>query len=220
MAGVALLAGWITPSTTALVHHHVLQGYEKMGYYSVQLMRRSFDLLTGYRPNRSMSEEKWLQRILFLETVAGEPCRFLQSAGPQCQHITFKLVLCLDNVTGMSISGCNEHASSSCGVPAGLHPVASVVNETVALRPPSYSQAAAGGRVAGGVLTSTGILHPQCKTVTWISGCVKPIHSECQLSISHWQDALYPFVSDCGRCSLPLCSPSVLFAVAWLFIYT
>ena len=66
-----------------LMRHHVLQGYEKVGYYSVQLMRRSFDLLTGYRPDRSMSEEKWLQRILFLETVAGEPC-FVQSAGPGC----------------------------------------------------------------------------------------------------------------------------------------
>ena len=154
MVGVALLASWMIPSSTALMHNLVLQGYEKVGYYSVQLMRRTFDLLTGYRPDRSMSEEKWLQRILFLETVAGEPC-FLQSAGPGGQHSPFKLVLCLDNLAGTAISGCNQHASSSCSVHAGLHPVDSVMDEPLVVRPVFCSQAAVGGRAAVGMLTST-----------------------------------------------------------------
>ena len=34
-------------------------------------MRWSFDKITGYGPN--MNEGKWLQRIVFLETVAGVP---------------------------------------------------------------------------------------------------------------------------------------------------
>ena len=137
MAGTALRASWMPPSSTALVRCHVLQGYEKMGYYSVQLMRRTFDLLTGYRPDRSMSEEKWLQRILFLETVAGQPC-FLQFAGPGCQHSPFKLALCLDHLASTSTSGCNQHASSSCGVHASLHRVASIMDEIVAVRPPRH----------------------------------------------------------------------------------
>ncbi|KAG7670450.1 hypothetical protein Ndes2526A_g00204 [Nannochloris sp. 'desiccata'] len=41
------------------------------GYYGVQILRRSFDLVTGYGPN--MNSTKWLTRFLFLETVAGVP---------------------------------------------------------------------------------------------------------------------------------------------------
>ena len=184
MAGVELLASSMTHSSTALVRHNVLQGYEKVGYYSVQLMRRSFDLLTGYRPDRSMSEEKWLQRILFLETVAGALC-LQQSARPGCQRSSFKTVLCLHTLAGIFISGCKQQASSSAGVHASLQPVASVMDDPVAVRPPFCSQAAVGGRAAGGMLTDTDILHPQCETVTWISGCVEPVHSECQQPTSY-----------------------------------
>ena len=35
----------------------------------MSLARWSFDKMTGYGPN--MTKDKWLQRIVFLETVAG-----------------------------------------------------------------------------------------------------------------------------------------------------
>ena len=47
-----------------------LQLRQKVGYYAVQAMRRSFDLVTGYKEH-GMTEAKMMQRILFLETVAG-----------------------------------------------------------------------------------------------------------------------------------------------------
>lgn len=52
--------------------HHVLQFHEKTALWAVTAMRSSFDLITGYGPGR-MNEGKWLQRIVFLETVAGVP---------------------------------------------------------------------------------------------------------------------------------------------------
>jgi hypothetical protein len=47
------------------------QFHEKTGLWAVTAMRWSFDKITGYPHN--MNEEKWLQRIVFLETVAGVP---------------------------------------------------------------------------------------------------------------------------------------------------
>ena len=44
---------------------------EWTGYWTVTAMRRSFDLVTGYKPDKWMSAPRWLTRILFLETVAG-----------------------------------------------------------------------------------------------------------------------------------------------------
>lgn len=46
-----------------------MQWHEKTGLWAVTAMRWSFDKLTGYPHN--MTEKKWLQRIVFLETVAG-----------------------------------------------------------------------------------------------------------------------------------------------------
>ena len=51
---------------------HGLQFHEKTALWAVTAMRSSFDLITGYGPGR-MNECKWLQRIVFLETVAGVP---------------------------------------------------------------------------------------------------------------------------------------------------
>ena len=48
----------------------LLQFSEKTGLWAVTAMRWSFDKLTGYPHN--MTEKKWLQRIVFLETVAGQ----------------------------------------------------------------------------------------------------------------------------------------------------
>jgi len=46
--------------------------HDYTGYYAVQALRRSFDLLTGYNTEK-MTSDKWLTRFLFLETVAGVP---------------------------------------------------------------------------------------------------------------------------------------------------
>ena len=49
-----------------------MQFHEKTGYWAVTAMRSSFDFITNYGPGK-MDECKWLQRIVFLETVAGVP---------------------------------------------------------------------------------------------------------------------------------------------------
>jgi hypothetical protein len=43
-----------------------------LAYGAVQLTRRSFDLFSGYNPAK-MNERRWMNRIIFLETVAGVP---------------------------------------------------------------------------------------------------------------------------------------------------
>ena len=49
-----------------------MQFLDNLAYYSIQTVRASFDLITRYHPDR-MNREKWLTRIVFLETVAGVP---------------------------------------------------------------------------------------------------------------------------------------------------
>ncbi|KAF5830068.1 alternative oxidase 2, partial [Dunaliella salina] len=44
---------------------------DRVGLAAVRFMRSCFDRATGYGPN--MTEAKWLQRTIFLETVAGVP---------------------------------------------------------------------------------------------------------------------------------------------------
>jgi len=46
--------------------------HEKAAFYAVQITRTLFDKATGYGPH-CMTEDKWLQRMIFLETVAGVP---------------------------------------------------------------------------------------------------------------------------------------------------
>jgi hypothetical protein len=43
--------------------------HQKLGFAAVQLARKAFDKATGYGDD--MDEAKWLQRMCFLETVAG-----------------------------------------------------------------------------------------------------------------------------------------------------
>jgi len=45
--------------------------HDYTGYYGVMVLRKTFDLITGYGPN--MTADKWMTRFLFLETVAGVP---------------------------------------------------------------------------------------------------------------------------------------------------
>ena len=45
-------------------------------YYSVQMLRTVFDVLSGYSWGKmfgTLDERKWLSRIIYLETVAGVP---------------------------------------------------------------------------------------------------------------------------------------------------
>jgi hypothetical protein len=45
------------------------QSYQKVAFRAIQAIRSVFDLATGYGPN--LSEEQWLRRMIFLETIAG-----------------------------------------------------------------------------------------------------------------------------------------------------
>ena len=45
---------------------------DRIAYGSVQLCRKMMDLATGYNPEK-MDERAWLNRVIFLETVAGVP---------------------------------------------------------------------------------------------------------------------------------------------------
>jgi hypothetical protein len=47
------------------------QAADHVGLAAVRLLRRGFDMATGY--GADMTEAKWLQRMIFLETVAGVP---------------------------------------------------------------------------------------------------------------------------------------------------
>ena len=38
----------------------------------IKLFRGSFDVITGYNPEK-MNERHWLDRMIYLETVAGVP---------------------------------------------------------------------------------------------------------------------------------------------------
>lgn len=55
-----------------ITHNPPKATVDKLAYYTVQLMRFNFDWMSGYSWGR-LTEEKWLRRILFLETVAGVP---------------------------------------------------------------------------------------------------------------------------------------------------
>ncbi|XP_060078073.1 alternative oxidase, mitochondrial-like [Ylistrum balloti] len=55
------------------ITHKPPEGFvDKMAFYSVKLMRKSFDLLTLFNFGER-TERKWVLRICFLETVAGVP---------------------------------------------------------------------------------------------------------------------------------------------------
>ncbi|CAD8146110.1 unnamed protein product [Paramecium pentaurelia] len=62
----------------SLEHKPALTFGDHFAYYFIQSMRVGFDLMSGYKkitPFQSelVSEKKWINRVLFLETVAGVP---------------------------------------------------------------------------------------------------------------------------------------------------
>lgn len=80
-----------------------LQFHEKTAFWAVTAMRSSFDFITGYGPGR-MDECKWLQRIVFLETVAGVPGMvggMVSAAWPDLEMMTWWL----DSPAAQSMKG-------------------------------------------------------------------------------------------------------------------
>ncbi|KAJ0400170.1 hypothetical protein ATCC90586_000777 [Pythium insidiosum] len=55
-------------------HHKPTKTQDRLALFAVKMMRSGFDLLSGYRgPGGGMTERDWLNRCVFLETVAGVP---------------------------------------------------------------------------------------------------------------------------------------------------
>ncbi|TYZ66183.1 hypothetical protein PybrP1_003858 [[Pythium] brassicae (nom. inval.)] len=55
-------------------HHEPEKLHEKAALVAVKALRTGFDIMSGYRgPGGAMTERDWLNRCLFLETVAGVP---------------------------------------------------------------------------------------------------------------------------------------------------
>lgn len=57
----------------AVKPYHIppVERHQRVAYNTIQAVRKVFDAATGYGPN--MTEQRWLRRIIFLETVAGVP---------------------------------------------------------------------------------------------------------------------------------------------------
>lgn len=49
-----------------------MQFVDHAAYYTIQAVRGTYDFVTGYGHGK-MTREKWLNRVVFLETVAGVP---------------------------------------------------------------------------------------------------------------------------------------------------
>uniref|UniRef100_M4B7E2 Alternative oxidase n=1 Tax=Hyaloperonospora arabidopsidis (strain Emoy2) TaxID=559515 RepID=M4B7E2_HYAAE len=61
-------------STMKQTHHPTTQMYERVALFAVKALRTGFDVVSRYRgPGGTMTENDWLNRCLFLESVAGVP---------------------------------------------------------------------------------------------------------------------------------------------------
>ncbi|EEY56371.1 alternative oxidase, mitochondrial precursor [Phytophthora infestans T30-4] len=61
-------------STMELTHHPITKMHERVAHLAVKVLRTGFDVVSGYRgPGGGMTEKDWLNRCLFLESVAGVP---------------------------------------------------------------------------------------------------------------------------------------------------
>ncbi|ETM31052.1 hypothetical protein L914_21301 [Phytophthora nicotianae] len=55
-------------------HHPVVTMNERAAYFAIKVLRVGFDKVSGYRgPGGEMTEKDWLNRCLFLESIAGVP---------------------------------------------------------------------------------------------------------------------------------------------------
>ncbi|RMX66265.1 hypothetical protein KXD40_008380 [Peronospora effusa] len=61
-------------TTVEQKHHPVTKMHERVAFSAVKALRSGFDIVSGYRgPGGAMTEKDWLNRCLFLESVAGVP---------------------------------------------------------------------------------------------------------------------------------------------------
>ncbi|KAH7488010.1 Alternative oxidase, mitochondrial [Phytophthora ramorum] len=61
-------------TTMEQTHHPITKMHERVAYLAVKALRTGFDVISGYRgPGGAMTEKDWLNRCLFLESVAGVP---------------------------------------------------------------------------------------------------------------------------------------------------
>ncbi|ETK71113.1 hypothetical protein L915_21585, partial [Phytophthora nicotianae] len=61
-------------STMELTHHPVTKMHELVAFMAIKTLRTGFDIISGCRgPGGAMTEKDWLNRCLFLESVAGVP---------------------------------------------------------------------------------------------------------------------------------------------------
>ncbi|CAH0476096.1 unnamed protein product [Peronospora belbahrii] len=61
-------------ATVEQIHHPITKMHDRVALVAVKALRKGFDVMSGYRgPGGSMSEGAWLNRCLFLESVAGVP---------------------------------------------------------------------------------------------------------------------------------------------------
>ena len=76
---------------TVRVKHKEPKGFvDKLAYYTVQVMRKTFDFVSGYTINtklETLDERSCLIRCIFLETVAGEILGYLQGRGMICHPL-------------------------------------------------------------------------------------------------------------------------------------
>ena len=61
-----------------VTHKKFESWHDRVAYAAVRTLRFFFDTFTGYvhrsqQPSKDMTEEQWLRRFIFLETVAGVP---------------------------------------------------------------------------------------------------------------------------------------------------
>ncbi|TYZ66185.1 hypothetical protein PybrP1_003860 [[Pythium] brassicae (nom. inval.)] len=62
------------PKSFQQLHHEPVKLHEKAALAAVRVLRRGFDLVSRYRgPGGAMTEHDWLNRCLFLESIAGVP---------------------------------------------------------------------------------------------------------------------------------------------------
>lgn len=59
-------------NTVEITHQEAKTKVDKLAYYCVQFLRVAFDIVSLYKVGK-MTENKWLNRIIMLETVAGVP---------------------------------------------------------------------------------------------------------------------------------------------------
>ena len=73
-------------------HHEANNWRDKLALTMVKTVRKGFDVLSRYDPN-TMNERHWLNRCVFLETVAGVP----GMVGGMCRHMKSLRTLERDN---------------------------------------------------------------------------------------------------------------------------